>query len=345
MKINDKFCLVPNIESRNRIVLAPMDVNSSVDGFVNDIHIQHYGSRAYGGVGTIIVEGTGITPDGRYTDKSLGIWKDEHIEGLQRLVNIVHTGGSVIGIQVFHGGSKSQITDQKRGINHYFDFLDQNNLKIIDLKEFYEICDEFVNSARRAKKAGFDFIEIHLGDGILLSNLLINELNTLTISENIQEKIEPIIYILKNIQEKIAIPVGVRISVNDSNPDGIKVEDYKEIIPLIEPYISYIHVSAGDILSKRKSTIGVENNVKLHRLEYSKKLKEYTNLNIITTGNYGSKEDILEALKNNINAVSVGRCLIANPSFVMTNLLENQEIDDRYHWNNNPWYKHQHFIK
>ncbi|WP_338984372.1 hypothetical protein [Spiroplasma endosymbiont of Diplazon laetatorius] len=225
MKLNDTFNLIPNKESRNRIVLAPMDIQAATDGFVNDMHIQHYGARAYGGVGTIIVEGTAITSDGRYREKSLGIWKDEHIEGLKRIVNISHCGGSVVGIQLFHGGSKSQLEEGIRSINTYFDFLDQSNLKIIDLKELYEIADEFIRAAKRAQEAGFDFIEVHIGDGTLLSNLLIKELNTLIKEDDMAKRIEPIIYILKNIKENIGIPTGIRLSVNDDNPDGIKVED------------------------------------------------------------------------------------------------------------------------
>ncbi|AUB31557.1 hypothetical protein [Spiroplasma floricola] len=345
MKLNDKFFLIENKQSRNRIVLAPMDSQVAIDGFVNDIHIQHYGARAYGGVGTIIVEGSAVTSEGRYREKSLGIWKDEHIEGLKRLVNIAHSGGSVIGIQLFHGGAKSQLKEQTKSINNYFDFLNQRNLKILDLKEFYEICDEFVKAANRAKQAGFDFVEVHIGDGVLLSNLLIEELNTIITSKDIEKRIEPIVYILKSIKENIDIRVGVRISVNDENPDGIKVTDYKQIISLIEPYISYLHVSGGDILSKRKSTIGAENKVKLHRLNYSAQLIDYTKLPIITCGNYDSKDEVKQALEKSISAVAIGRALIANANFVMTNLLEPNEIDESYHWNNNPWYKHQDFYK
>ncbi|WP_338984369.1 hypothetical protein [Spiroplasma endosymbiont of Diplazon laetatorius] len=114
---------------------------------------------------------------------------------------------------------------------------------------------------------------------------------------------------------------------------------------MLEPYLSFLHVSGGDILSKRKSTIGAENKVKLHRLDYSVQLKQYTKLPVITCGNYDCKNDVNEALEKGVDGVVIGRCLIANASFVMTNLLQVDHIDDKYHWNNNPWYKHSDFIK
>lgn len=99
--------LIQNIELKNRIVMPPMCMYSAVNGFVQSFHLTHYGSRAMGGVGMVIVEATAISPEGRITDKDLGIWDDQFIEGLQSLVQEIHRYGAKAFIQLAHAGRKS----------------------------------------------------------------------------------------------------------------------------------------------------------------------------------------------------------------------------------------------
>ena len=73
---------IRDIILKNRIVMSPMCQYSSTDGFANDWHLVHLGSRAVGGAGLIIAEATSVSPEGRITPGDLGLWKDGHIEGL-----------------------------------------------------------------------------------------------------------------------------------------------------------------------------------------------------------------------------------------------------------------------
>src|SRR4028119_1439931 len=86
------------IELKNRIVVSPMCEYSSVDGFSNDWHLVHLGSRAVGGAGLIITEATAVSPEGRISPDDLGIWKDEHIPALKRIVTFIEAQGSLAGI-------------------------------------------------------------------------------------------------------------------------------------------------------------------------------------------------------------------------------------------------------
>src|SRR5438270_6786915 len=95
---------IKNTEFRNRIVVSPMCEYSSVDGFANDWHLVHLGSRAVGGAGLIITEATAVSPEGRITPDDLGLWKDEHIEGLKRIVSFIESQGSIAGTQLAHAG-------------------------------------------------------------------------------------------------------------------------------------------------------------------------------------------------------------------------------------------------
>src|SRR5215468_7706718 len=95
------------ITFRNRIGISPMCEYSAQDGFANDWHLVHLGSRAVGGAALIVVEATAVTPEGRISPGDLGIWKDEHIEALERIAKFVHRQGAVAGIQLAHAGRKA----------------------------------------------------------------------------------------------------------------------------------------------------------------------------------------------------------------------------------------------
>ena len=86
---------IRSVTFRNRIAMSPMCQYSAQDGFANDWHLVHLGSRAVGGAALVVVEATAVTADGRITPGDLGIWKDEHIEPLARIARFVHTQGAV----------------------------------------------------------------------------------------------------------------------------------------------------------------------------------------------------------------------------------------------------------
>ena len=91
----------------NRVFVSPMCQYSSRDGFANDWHFVHLGSRAVGGAGLVLTEATAVLPEGRISPEDLGIWSDEHIEMLSRIVSFIHEQGSIAGMQLAHAGRKA----------------------------------------------------------------------------------------------------------------------------------------------------------------------------------------------------------------------------------------------
>src|SRR6266852_514161 len=91
----------------NRMFVSPMCQYSSHDGYANDWHFVHLGSRAVGGAGLVLTEATAVLPEGRISPQDLGIWTDEHIEMLGRIVNFIHEQGSIAGMQLAHAGRKA----------------------------------------------------------------------------------------------------------------------------------------------------------------------------------------------------------------------------------------------
>jgi 2,4-dienoyl-CoA reductase-like NADH-dependent reductase (Old Yellow Enzyme family) len=91
----------------NRVFVSPMCQYSSRDGFANDWHFVHLGSRAVGGAGLVLTEATAVLPEGRISPQDLGIWNDEHVEMLSRIVSFIHEQGSIAGMQLAHAGRKA----------------------------------------------------------------------------------------------------------------------------------------------------------------------------------------------------------------------------------------------
>jgi 2,4-dienoyl-CoA reductase-like NADH-dependent reductase (Old Yellow Enzyme family) len=160
---------------------------SSTDGFATDWHLVHLGSRAVGGAALVFTEATAVTPEGRISPQDLGIWKDEHIEMLARIVRFIHSQGVVAGIQLAHAGRKGStgrpweggkgIPESKGGwipvAPSAVRFADDYPNPIeLDKKQIHDTVQAFADAARRACDAGFDVIEIHAAHGYLLHEFL-----------------------------------------------------------------------------------------------------------------------------------------------------------------------------
>lgn len=339
--LNDKFNLIETKVSRNRIVMPPMDTLMAEDGFANNFHIQHYGARAYGGVGTIIIESTAISSEGRIRPKDLGLWKDEHISKMAEVAQIAKQAGAVIGVQLNHAGAKAETEEVKyaAGIK-YFSYLDQSKTKLMDEMDFMRIENQFVSAAQRAKKAGFDFVEIHGAHGYLLSEIMGKSMNEVNTSIDILERSQIVINIARRIKEEVQIPVGIRISFEDYAPEGMKTEDFEPLVKELEKYVSFFHVSSGETLARIKITDLIAENGKIFRLPIADKVKKMTTKPLIVVGNIFTKEDVEKVLSHDIDAAAIGKELLFNPNVTVNSLIDTEIASkEDYHWNNNIWFE------
>ena len=172
----------------NRVFVSPMCEYSSRDGYANDWHLVHLGSRAVGGAGLVLTEATAVLPEGRISPGDLGIWKTEHIEGLARIVSFIHEQGSVAGMQLAHAGRKAStyrpwekagtVPENKGGWKNVMapsaiPFAPNYPMpQALTLDGIQEIIAAFANAARRACDAGFRVIEIHAAHGYLIHEFL-----------------------------------------------------------------------------------------------------------------------------------------------------------------------------
>jgi 2,4-dienoyl-CoA reductase-like NADH-dependent reductase (Old Yellow Enzyme family) len=171
----------------NRIGVSPMCEYSSEDGFATDWHLVHLGARAQGGAGLVMLEASAVTPEGRISIGDLGIWKDEHIDKLAQIVRFIHSQGSRAGIQLAHAGRKASMTvpfggerllTPKEGrwqtvAPSAIAFSESYSVpKALDEAEIAGVVSAFADAAKRADRAGFDFVEIHGAHGYLLHEFL-----------------------------------------------------------------------------------------------------------------------------------------------------------------------------
>lgn len=167
----------------NRIAVSPMCQYSAQDGFVNDWHLVHLGSRAVGGAGLVIFEAMAVVPEGRITAADLGIWKDEHIAPLQRINRFIEQQGSVPGTQLAHAGRKASALRPWDGTPGSVPVAEGGWLPVgpsavafdktytepheLTVDEIKGIVQAFADAAVRAHKAGFKVIELHGAHGYL----------------------------------------------------------------------------------------------------------------------------------------------------------------------------------
>ncbi len=179
---------IRGVTLRNRIVMSPMCQYIARDGFADDWHLVHLGSRAAGGVALVIVEATAVTRDGRITHGDLGIWSDEHVAPLARIARFVHSQGAVAGIQLAHAGRKASCDVPWKGgaglrlpeaggwpvVGPSAVAFDDGNPVPTALDEagIDGVVAAFEAATRRALAAVFQLIELHAVHGYLLHEFL-----------------------------------------------------------------------------------------------------------------------------------------------------------------------------
>lgn len=173
-----------DVTLRNRIAIPPMCQYSAVDGLTNDWHEVHYAGLGRGGAGLVIVEATGVAPEGRISPACLGLWNDQQAAGLAKIAAAIKAGGAVPGIQIGHAGRKASANIPWEGDDHIAEGDPRGwatispsavafgaNLpkqpKAMTLEDIARVRNDFVAAACRARDAGFEWLELHFAHGYL----------------------------------------------------------------------------------------------------------------------------------------------------------------------------------
>ena len=224
----------------HRIAVSPMCEYSSTDGFANDWHFVHLGSRAIGGAALVITEASAVNPEGRITPQDLGIYKDEHIPGLKRLTSFLHEHGAYAATQLAHAGRKASMAvpwEKARLIPESEGGWQPVGPSAIRFDEAYglpteldragmeKIVADFVSATRRAIEAGFDLVEIHAAHGYLLHEFLspLSNQRTDEYGGSFENRIRFPLEVVRAVRAAWPqhLPVFVRISATDWAPESL----------------------------------------------------------------------------------------------------------------------------
>ncbi|MFH5181482.1 NADPH dehydrogenase NamA [Paenibacillus sp. TAB 01] len=215
---------------KNRIVMSPMCMYSCDDesGKVQEWHKIHYPSRAVGQVGLIIVEASAVTEQGRISAQDLGIWSDEHVPGLQELVQLVHNQGAKIGIQLAHAGRKAQLEGPIVAPSALAFNETSKTPDALTIEQIGQTIQAFVQAAQRAVQAGFDCLEIHAAHGYLINQFLspLTNLRTDAYGGDRDRRYRFLKEVIDGIRGVWQGPLFVRISANEYHPEGNQMEDF-----------------------------------------------------------------------------------------------------------------------
>ncbi len=259
-----------NVTLANRIVVSPMCQYSSSEGFANEWHFVHLGSRAVGGAGLVMTEATAVLPEGRISPKDLGIWSNDHIEPLSRIVRFIHDQGSIAGMQLAHAGRKAStyrpwegqgyITEAKGGWRKVvapspLAFADDYAVpEVLTEDGIREVVDSFAEAARRAFDAGFRVLEIHAAHGYLLHQFLspLSNKRTDRYGGSLDNRLRLVREVVQAVRSRWheGLPLFVRISVTDWAEGGWDIEQSIELARQLQKMgVDLVDCSSGGTLA------------------------------------------------------------------------------------------------
>lgn len=304
------------LKLKNRIVMPPMCQYSvdKKDGIATDWHFVHYVSRAVGGAGLIIIEMTDVEPDGRISDYDLGLWCDEQIEPLKRIVDECHKYGAKVAIQIAHAGRKAEDAEVPVAPSAIPFDEKSKTPRELSTDEVKEMVEKFRMAVRRAVKAGFDTIEIHGAHGYLIHQFhspLTNKRND-EYGKDLTKFGSDIIKAAKSeIPENM--PLIMRLSAVEYVEGGYGIETG---IKLAKAYkkagVDIFHISAGG--EGQIAAAGRPGTHAAYQVPFARAIKEAINTDVIAVGRLDEPE-LANAVIGNEEAdlVAIGRAMFRNP--------------------------------
>jgi len=264
---------IRSITLKNRLVVSPMCQYSSVDGFANDWHFVHLGSRAVGGAALVFTEATAVSPEGRISPHDLGIWKDEHVTQLKKITQFITQQGSVPGIQLAHAGRKASVTEPWNGDRQIPESEggwqtvgpsaipfseDRAAPAALSTDEIAQIVLDFSKATLRALQAGFKVIELHGAHGYLVNEFMspLSNQRTDAYGGYFDNRIRLLLEIIAAVRSvwPAEYPLFLRISASDWKEGGWNVEDSVRLAMIVkEKGVDLIDCSSGGVVGDMKT--------------------------------------------------------------------------------------------
>ena len=336
---------IKDVLLKNRIVISPMCQYSAIDGFANDFHLVHLGSRAIGGSALIIQEATAVSPEGRITPGDLGLWNNKHIDKLKEITKFIHEHNSVAGIQLAHAGKKAscaipwkggkQIQQTDGGWKTWsasaISFHPEDDApKEMDANDIKKVINDFKDAAYRAFLAGYKVIEIHAAHGYLIHQFLSPLSNHRT--DNYGGIFDNRIRLLMEIVDAInsvwpqKLPLFVRISATDYAEGCWNLEESIQLASILKTKnVDVIDCSSGGIAPHIKIPLGPG-----YQVSFAEQIKKQSGIKTGAVGlitNAKQAEEIL--VREQADLILIARASLRDPYFA---LHAARELGDDVEW-------------
>ena len=323
---------IGSMELRNRVVMPPMVVRyASDDGYITERTKNYYAARARGGVGLIIVEATYVHPQGHAFANQIGISDDKFISGLSGLTQAVHRHGAKIAIQLHHGGREANSKLSKLPIvaPSPLPGMIGEMPKELTVGEIKEIVNVFARAAVRARKAGFDGVELHGAHAYLIAQFLspLSNRRRDSYGGNVQNRARFMVEVIKAVREAVGrdYPVWIRIDGKEYGIEGITLKDAQETARIAQSAgVNAIHVSAYGPMAPTNLNMPAFTPAVLEEL--AEGVKKAVTVPIITVGKITPEAGERLLREGKADLIAIGKAQLADPEFV--NKVAANRLDD-----------------
>jgi 2,4-dienoyl-CoA reductase-like NADH-dependent reductase (Old Yellow Enzyme family) len=317
---------------KNRIGISPMCEYSSHDGFANDWHLVHLGSRAVGGAGLVMTEASAVTPDGRISPADLGIYKDEHIEMLTRIFAFIEKQGAIPGMQLAHAGRKAStgipweggkpIDPASGGWSPIFApsalpfDAGYQTPQALTMDEISSIVQAFADAAKRLLEAGGKLIEIHGAHGYLINTFLspLSNHRTDNYGGTFQNRARFLTEIVEAIRKvwPDTLPLFVRLSSTDWAEGGWTIDDSVALARTLKPLgVDLIDCSSGGLVPNAKIPVGAG-----YQVPFSTRIRHDANIPTAAVGMITQAAQAEQIVRNgDADIVLLARQSLRDPYF------------------------------
>ena len=313
----------------NRIGLPPMCQYSAHDGVAADWHFVHYGTRATGGAGLMIVEATAVTAEGRISPGDLGLWNDGQIEPLARIARFAGEHGTVAAVQLAHAGRKAGISlgwQEQRSLRadeggwateapSALSFGPGYDVpQALDEAGIRAVIDQFAAAARRARDAGFPIVEIHAAHGYLLHQFLspLSNQRTDEWGGSFENRTRLVREVARTVRAEWPerLPLLIRLSATDWVEGGWNIEETVALCrSLKELGIDLVDVSTAGLLPTAKIPVGPG-----FQTEFAERVRHEADLPVAAVGMITSPAQADHIVRSGqADMVLLGRELLRNP--------------------------------
>jgi NADPH2 dehydrogenase len=309
---------------KNRIMMSPMcQYVANTDGTVTDWHHVHYGARAIGGVGLIVLEASAVEARGRISKNDIGIWSDDHIAGLKRIVDFGHQYGAKMGIQLAHAGVKAETDEPNVAPSALTHFPRYQVPQELSAAEIQAIVEKFKASAARAVQAGFDTIELHGAHGYLIEEFLSPLTNKRTdqYGGSFENRIRFALDVIRAVKSVIPdeMPLLMRVSASEYSEESYSLDEMVEMVKAFQAAgVDMIDCSSGGALPVAPPAIYPG-----YQVPFSEAIKHGAGIPTIAVGLLDHPALAEDVVRNGrADLVAIARGLLRNPHWAKVAALE-----------------------